>query len=206
MPKLTLNFNNRVIDCFTIETPITTIGRDTSNTFCIDSLAIAPNHIKITNIEGKYFIEGLSEQFPVVIANKKIQRHPLVSGDIISIGKHTLIFSATDDAEGADNNTAAYPSETSLSTTQAKQHMGHLQHLNGEKIGLVRNLDSAVSELEYNGSNVALIAKRPTGYYLSRLLDDVSITIGNQSVEDEVRLIDNAEIQIANNKYLFFYG
>ena len=206
MPKLTLNFNNRVIDSFTIETPITTIGRDSSNTFCIDSLAIAPNHLKVTNIEGEYFIEGLSEQFPIFIANKKIQRQPLVSGDIISIGKHTLVFSTTDNAEETGKNTADYSTETPLSTTKIKQEMGHLQHLNGKNIGLVINLDNAVSELEFNGNNVALIAKRQTGYYLSRLLDGVDIAIGGKPVDDEIRLTDNAKIHVANNKYLFFYG
>lgn len=206
MPKLTLNFNNRVIDSFTIETPITTIGRDTSNTFCIDSLAIAPSHIKISNIEGEYYIEGLSEQFPAFLANTQIQRHPLVSGDIISIGKHTLVFSATDDLEAQDSNTADPLTETPLSTTQAKQQMGHLQHLNGEDIGLVINLENALIELAFNGNNVALIAKRQTGYYLSRLLDGVDITINSEPVDDEVRLTDNADIHVANNKYLFFYG
>ncbi|MBV1951468.1 MAG: FHA domain-containing protein, partial [Cycloclasticus sp.] len=136
----------------------------------------------------------------------KVQRQPLVSGDIISIGKHTLVFSTTDNAEETGRNTADYSTEMPLSTTKIKQEMGHLQHLNGKNIGLVINLDNAVSELEFNGNNVALIAKRQTGYYLSRLLDGVDITIGGKPVDDEIRLTDNAKIHVANNKYLFFYG
>jgi len=205
MSKLTLFFNNKAIDTFHIDQAISTIGRDSSNTFSIDSLAIAPQHFKISLIADEYFIESLSEQFPTMINDKPIQRQVINQGEKISLGKHILYLSNTE-----NQDFAASLASTEKSTKLAQQaddklaKTGNLQIMNGADIGRVITLNKAVTELKHESSTTAIIAKRQHGFFISRIADDINIHIDGQAISTETKLHNNAKIHIGSNKYTFF--
>jgi pSer/pThr/pTyr-binding forkhead associated (FHA) protein len=198
MAKLTLFFNNKPIEVFHLEQEISTIGRDISNTFVIDSLAIAPTQLKITYIADEYFIESVSEQFPVLINEKQVSRQSLNQSDTIHIGKHILMYG---------NANAVTPSDTQeVDEKSAPQNppTGNLQVMNGANIGIVTSLNGAVTELTIADKVRAIIAKRQNGYYISRLDDDININIGGHSISSDTKLNDNVQFSIGNTHYLFF--
>jgi len=205
MPKLTLFFNNKAIDTFNLDQTVSTVGRDLSNTFCIDSLAVAQQHFKISLIEDRYVIESLSEQFPTLINGKTIQQQVITSGEEISLGKHTILLSNTENQDF----TARLTSVTKNTSVNPKVHSnsvktGNLQIMNGTEIGRVITLNKAVTELKHASSTIAIIAKRQHGFFLSRIADDANIDINGQAISTETKLNNNAKIRIANNKYTFF--
>lgn len=77
MAKLTLFFNSKPIEVFQLEQNTSTIGRDPDNTFIIDSLAIAPTHLKVTWVANEYFIESVSEQFPTLLMGSQFKKRLL---------------------------------------------------------------------------------------------------------------------------------
>lgn len=206
MAKLTLFFNNRPIDVFHLEESVSTIGRDPSNAFIIDSLAIAPTHLKIMLIANEHFIESLSEQFPTLLNNRPIKREAIHQGDKISIGKHTMLYSYQpkfpdiNDIENDDTSLADHSSKSPLSNIGN----ANLQAINGSNIGLVITLNKAVTEINIADATPAIIAKRHDGYYISRLMDDVAIAIEGNSITSETKLENDSVVNIGENKYLFF--
>jgi len=197
MAKLALYFNNTPIDVFHLEQDISSIGRGPSNTFIIDSLAIAPAHLKITHLNDEYFIESLTDQFQTLVNDKKVQNATLQQGDKIALGKHTLFYSQPSKTSSDSNADTAKNSPSELG-------LGNLQAMNGANIGLVVTLNKAVTEINIADTTPAIIAKRLDGYYLSRLTDDLDISINDQAISDETKLDNEASIKIGNSKYLFF--
>lgn len=197
MAKLALYFNNTPIDVFHLEQEVSSIGRGPSNTFVIDSLAIAPAHLKISQLNGEHFIESLSEQFSTVVNDKRVQNATLHQGDKIILGKHTLFYSKPPKVSSNSNADTAKKSLNELG-------MGNLQAMNGADIGLVVTLNKAVTEINIADTTPAIIAKRLDGYYLSRLTDDLDISINDQAISDETKLDNEASIKIGSSKYLFF--
>ncbi|ORU92050.1 MAG: phosphopeptide-binding protein [Cycloclasticus sp. symbiont of Bathymodiolus heckerae] len=201
MAKLTLFFNNRPIDVFHLEQDISTIGRDVANNFVIDSLAIAPSHLKISYVANEYFIEARSEQFPVLKNGQPLSREALHQGDQIQLAKHTLVYSETAPDFTLDKDSGQ---TTKGKTTPQAVGDGNLQIMNGADIGLVTSLNKAVTEINIADSTPAIIAKRHDGYYISRLTDSVPIEIDGTSISDETKLSNNSTVSIGKSKYLFF--
>lgn len=205
MSKLTLFFNNKIINTFLLDSDESTIGRDPSNTFCIDSLAIAPQHFKISLVSEEYFIESLSEQFPTLVEGNPIQRQIIRHGEKISIGKHILYLSNID-----NHDFAASLSSVEKDIKADKQaniglaKTGNLQVMNGPDIGLVIPLNQAVTELKQANSVAAIIAKRQHGFFISRIADEIGISIDGHVISTETKLSNNTKIKIASNKYTFF--
>ena len=197
MAKLALYFNNTPIDVFHLEQTVSSIGRGPSNTFIIDSLAIAPAHLKISQQNGEHFIESLSEQFSTVLNDERVQSATLRQGDKIILGKHTLHYSKPSMVSSDSNADIAKNAQNELG-------LGNLQAMNGADIGLVVTLNKAVTEIHIADTTPAIIAKRPSGYYLSRLTDDLDISINGQLLSDETRLETESSIKIGDAKYLFF--
>ena len=218
MAQLTLFFKEKPIDTFLLDEKPVTIGRDSKNTFVIDSLAIAPEQLVIT-IEGDhYVIESCSEQFPCQLNGEAIKRTRLHHEDKISLKKHKLIFSET-----TINNLDLLPISE---TTEAKQKTEHtetvkkpsikkrshhsftanLQIINGRDIGLVIPLTRPVTEIPLgkNKNIPAIIVKRNNGYYLSRLTDSFKISIDGAELESDQQLNDGELIKIDEHQFSYF--
>ena len=169
-------------------------------------MAIAPSHIKISHLSGKYFIENLSEQFPTSIDNKLVRRQLLHQGDVINLGKHTLHFSDTPDFLNLDSSQASnvYASTPNSPGRNTKSTNAILQVMNGVDIGRVITLSKGVNELKVADAIPAIIAKRPTGYYFSRLMDNIDIKVDGVAIAAETKLDDDTKIHISGNNYTFF--
>jgi hypothetical protein len=203
MAKVTLLFNNKPIDVLHLEQETSTVGPDSSNTFTIDSLAIAPTQLQITHIENGCFIESLSEQFPTIINEKQTARQTLNHGNTVHVGKHTLLYSntATLDSTYTDSHNTI---DKAQETAAEKPVCGNLQVINGADIGLVIALNNAITELNIHNNVPAIIAKRHNGYFISHLDDDVSILIDGNPISSETKLENNVNLNVENLNYLFF--
>ena len=205
MAKLTLFFHNKPIDVFHLEKTSSTIGRDPSNTFVIDSLAIAPTQLTISRHSDGYIIENTSDQFPCMMGTQALVRQKVSSGEKITLGKHQLLFSDSTTSLAADGlvNNTFNPATPSISNN-TKQKTGYIQVIDGPEIGLVTVLNKAITEINVSDKTSALIAKRQFGYYISRLADDANITVDGSSIYSETKLNNNCAVTIGNNDYTFF--
>ncbi|PCI23100.1 MAG: phosphopeptide-binding protein [Piscirickettsiaceae bacterium] len=205
MAKFTLHFKNKIVRVFHLNEEDSTIGRDPSNTFSIDSLAVAPTHLAISYEGKQFYVENVSEQLPSFLNGKPVDKQPLTNGDRIHLGKHELLF--TDDVIDYGN----LPQNKNVTNDEEKPAKkqtlltANLQILNGADIGRVISLNSALTEIKNDGQVPAIIAKRQSGYFVSKLIDDVEICIDNELTDNEAKLEDNTKLRIGNQKFVFFF-
>lgn len=202
MAKLTLHFKNKVVKVFRLDEGNSTIGRDSNNTFTIDSLAVAPTHLTVSFENNQFYIESVSEQFPSFIDGKLVQKHALQQSDRITLAKHELIYS--DDS--IDVGSLPHKSVSALSPNGQKHpiSIANIQIMNGADIGRVISLTSALTEVKDDDKVPAIIARRQSGFFISKLIDDIELQIDDVITETEAKLENNTKFRIGNRKYVFF--
>lgn len=102
MPKLVLRFDNRTLKEVPLGTSPVTIGRAPDNDICIDNLAVSNYHARVYSDSGRLQVEDLKSLNGTFLNGTKVKKEWLNSGDVILIGKHSVIVDETHDAAVAD--------------------------------------------------------------------------------------------------------
>ncbi len=186
MAKLVLSLNGAIQSEFELDQEKITIGRKPGSDITIDNLAVSGKHSMIITILDDSFLEDLGSTNGTYVNGKLVKKHALKDGDIMLIGKHELKYineNASDDddyektvivrpstadaaiaaAEKAGVATAPYGQ-----TPQAENKMpaGRLTVLSGPIAGKELELIKALVTLGKPGAQVAVISRRPQGYFL----------------------------------------
>jgi len=198
MGKLVLNLNGAVQGEFPLDKERITIGRKPDNDIQIDNLAVSGKHALIITILDDSFLEDLGSTNGTYVNGKLIKKHALKNGDVVAIGKHELKYinehaSADDDdfektmiirpgsasaavaaAKAAANAGVAPVAATNTPTPAAtaassSMPLAKLQVLNGPIAGKELVLTKALITLGKPGVQVAVISRRPQGYFLTHI-------------------------------------
>lgn len=79
------------------------IGRTPDNDLAIDSKFVSRHHAQvITDREGDSVIEDLNSTNGIVVGGKRVRRHRLAPGDVVSIGTHRLAYFREEPQPAAD--------------------------------------------------------------------------------------------------------
>lgn len=93
MAKLELRFEKQVLGEFPVVGRPLTIGRAPDNDVVIDNLGVSTLHARLMQAEDHYVLEDQNSLNGTFVNNRKVvQRTVLRDGDVIGIGKHTLVF------------------------------------------------------------------------------------------------------------------
>jgi len=92
MPKLILKFDNRDLSECAVGTHPVTIGRLPDNNLVIDNPAVSGRHARVYREGDHYVLEDLKSTNGTFVNDKPIARHTLLEGDVILVGKHTVMF------------------------------------------------------------------------------------------------------------------
>lgn len=90
--KLILSFNDQQVGEFTLDKESLTIGRRPESDIHIDNLAVSGQHARVVTIAGDSFLEDLDSTNGTFVNGKRVKKHPLASGDLVTIGKHSLRY------------------------------------------------------------------------------------------------------------------
>ena len=94
MPNITLKFKDNVIGRYPIgKGNSLTIGRRRDNDIVIDNLAVSGHHAKIDAVGEAYVLVDLQSKNGSFVNEQLVSSHWLKDGDVISVGKHLLVFS-----------------------------------------------------------------------------------------------------------------
>lgn len=94
MARLILQFEDQVLKECSVGL-MATIGRLPDNTVVIDNPAVSGHHASVFRDGDAYIVEDLQSTNGTFINEKRVTRHTLQNGDVVLIGKHTLVFDAT---------------------------------------------------------------------------------------------------------------
>ena len=93
MPRVILRFKNKNLSQFNLgaEGPLT-IGRRPTNTIVIDNLAISGVHAKIEAVDHHFVVTDLNSKNGTFVNGRRVQEQRLQHKDVVTIGKHHLVF------------------------------------------------------------------------------------------------------------------
>jgi pSer/pThr/pTyr-binding forkhead associated (FHA) protein len=197
MAKLVLSMNGVVQGEYELNQERLTIGRKPDNDIPIDNLAVSGKHALVITILDDSFLEDLGSTNGSYVNGKLVKKHALKDGDVIAIGKHELKYvnehaTADDDdfektmiirpgsasaavaaAQAAEKAVqSAEPSSAPAAATGGGMPLARLTVLNGPIAGKELELTKALITLGKPGTQVAVISRRPQGYFLTHIESD----------------------------------
>ena len=233
MPNITLKFKDNVIGRHPIgKGRSLTIGRRKDNDIVIDNLAVSGHHAKIDAVGEAYVLVDLQSKNGSFVNEQLVTSHWLKDEDVISIGKHLLVFSLDDAAQEGEVPPAQIDKTMVMDTSSYRSMMqksaplvpkpllrpndmcAQLTYLAGGhgKLDLVGSLikigKDPTSEIVVKGWLVgwtaATISRRPDGYSLSHAGGWSNPRVNDQRVRKSVLLQDLDVIDIGSVKLQFF--
>ena len=231
MAKLILSMDGLVLKEIGLNKERMTIGRRPSNDIQIDNLAISGEHAAVVTILNDSFLEDLNSTNGTLVNGQPIKKHFLKNGDVVELGKYKLKYIA-EAAAPADPDyertmvlrpnmltptpapapAAAPPRAGDAPAPQAvpapaaaPAALGAIQVLNGANAGRELELTKTLTTLGKPGRQVAVIARRPQGYFITHVEGASFPAVNGQTLDAQAHpLKDHDVIEIAGVKMEFF--
>jgi len=227
MAKLILSMDGLVLKEIPLAKERMTLGRKPHNDIQIDNLAISGEHAAVVTILNDSFLEDLNSTNGTLVNGQPIKKHFLKNGDVVELGKYKLKYVA-EQAVQADTGDfektmvlrpnmarpapAATPSAPAPEATAAPSPApaapgitGAIQILNGANAGRELVLTKTLTTLGKPGAQVAVIAKRPHGYFITHVEGAQFPVVNGQALDAQAHsLADHDVIEIAGVKMEFF--
>lgn len=231
MAKLILSMDGLVLKEIPLNKERLSIGRKPHNDIQIDNLAISGDHAVVVTILADSFLEDLNSTNGTLVNGQPIKKHFLRNNDIIELGKYKLKYLADLQASVAasdfERNAAIrsgqlkMPSELQLEPgdTITRSSVGlssvpkppsplpgaAIQLLNGPNAGKELELTKTLTTLGKPGLQVAVIAKRPHGFFITHVEGRQFPVVNGRSLDAQAYpLGDHDVIEIAGVKMEFF--
>ena len=223
MAKLILSMDGLVLKEIPLLTDRMSIGRKANNDIQIDNMAISGEHAAVVTILNDSFLEDLNSTNGTLVNGQAVKKHFLKDGDVIEMGKYKMKYLAASETPGETTEyaknmlvesipvpevvKASDPIGPSLghSAASAVPAIAAIQLLSGSNAGRELQLTKTLTTLGKPGVQVAVIARRPQGYFLTHV-EGASFPVLNGKVLDAQahRLEDHDVIELAGVKMEFF--
>jgi general secretion pathway protein A len=92
LAKLVVVTEGRTVGELPLRMGRTIIGRTPDNDLQIDSRFVSRHHCQVITKTNACIVEDLNSTNGIVVKSKRVRRHNLNDGDVITIGKHDLIY------------------------------------------------------------------------------------------------------------------
>lgn len=235
MPSLKLNFRNKLMADFPLEKGHSlTIGRKKNNDVIIDNLAVSSHHAKIDSVGVSFVLIDLQSKNGSFVNEKQVNSHWLKPGDIINIGKHSLVFGYSENEALPENetdeidktmimDTSQYRSMVSKSNEKAapppvdakkRDSIGIIKFLKGGEgkfkcrskiLKIGKHRDSdVVVKGFWVGHTSATISKGPDGFCLTYVGGMSRPKVNGEEVKREIILTDADVIKVGAAELQFF--
>ena len=223
MAKLILSMDGLVLKEIALAKERMSIGRKPSNDIQIDNLAISGEHAAVVTILNDSFLEDLNSTNGTLVNGQPAKKHFLKNGDVIELGKYKLkyVVDPAPQLDASDFEQAAIPAAASAAVnsagvaTPAGQSSpaapfaalvcGAVQVLNGANAGRQLELTKTLTTLGKPGVQVAVIARRPHGYFITHVEGAQYPRVNGQAIDAQAHaLADHDVVEIAGIKMEFF--
>jgi pSer/pThr/pTyr-binding forkhead associated (FHA) protein len=234
MPTLTLKFKDKPICDFQLQKGLSlTIGRRKNNGVVIENLAVSGHHAKIDSVGDGFVLIDLQSKNGSFVNEQIINSHWLKHGDVINIGKHSLVFKYAEDESMPDNSSDKIEQTMVMDTSQYRTMVekskpdfprplirnsdggftGELAFLSGGngEIKLTQSITRIGRHPESDikikglwvGKTAVTISKRPDGFYLSYVGGIAKPKVNDRTIPRSTILNDLDIIDIGSTKLQF---
>ncbi len=226
MAKMILSMDGLVLKEIPLGKERMTIGRKPHNDIQIDNLAISGEHAVVVTILNDSFLEDLNSTNGTLVNGQPVKKHFLKNGDVVELGKYRLKYIAEQavpaidagDFEktmilrpnamrpeaGAEPVAPAAAPPPQMQPPQV-QPAAAIQILSGANAGRELELTKTLTTLGKPGVQVAVIARRPHGYFITHVEGGQFPVVNGTTLDAQAHpLADHDVIEIAGVKMEFF--
>jgi len=211
MERLTIQRDGVVLHSVTLDKDYVTIGRDSRAEIQLDDASVSRRHATLTKINSRFFVEDQGSTNGTYLNRKKISMHILKNGDQVMVGHFTLRFESDldeDEEEGEElEKTVIFaPSKLALQTAPPKKQAvvvaapktATLRFKGGRYDGQSKKIEGSLYTLGQPGGDVAVIARRPQGFFLLHIGGNTFPKINGVQITSTrgVKLEDGDQIEV----------
>ena len=226
MAKLVLSSGGAIVhQCF-LDQERLNVGRQPDNQVVIDDPAVSERHAAIIPIGNDHILEDLQSVSGTFVNGTRVSRHILQHGDVIKLGAFYLRYlnpraSADRDLErtmlitglqarlnavrqgpGPASEEARVPS-----ARHARVHFpkGRIRTMAGQRTGELIPLDRVVATFGTRGNQLAVITRRPHGYFITHVEGRRYPRVNGQPIGKDAHALRNGDvIDVADERLQFF--
>lgn len=215
MAKLVLSLGGSVLNNFFIDKERLSIGRDPHNDVRIDDPAVSREHAVILSVGKDCIIEDAGSSNGTYVNGARIDRQILRHGDVLHFGAYHLRFvnprapsevnldatmligtlpqglrelrATADAAEGKTSGPQRRASKIRFPS-------GRVTIVAGPSSGSTVELDRVVATFGATGTQLAVITRRPHGYFLTHVEGAQTARVNGQRVGTEPRALRRGDV------------
>lgn len=226
MAKLILSMDGLTLKEIVLSKERTTIGRKPHNDIQIDNLAISGEHAVVITILNDSFLEDLGSTNGTFVNGQSVKKHFLQNNDTIELGKYRLKYindtpqagggadfektmiirpGGTPNLAEAGAPAPAAPAAPAAPPPPPALPLGAIQILSGGNAGKELDLTKSLTTLGKPGVQVAVIARRPHGYFITHVEGATFPIVNGVAIDSQAHpLSDHDIIELAGTKMEFF--
>jgi hypothetical protein len=225
MAKLVLSSGGSILfQCF-LDKERLNVGSEAHNQVVIDDPAVSEEHAVIIPVGNDHILEDLQSANGTFVNGTRVSRHILQHGDVIELGAFYLRYlnpraSAERDlertmliaglqgrVEPARHESGSLPEEARVPSARLvsiRFPKGSVRVIAGSRAGGTIELDRVVATFGRPGDQVAVITRRPHGYFITHVEGRRYPRVNRQSIDKEARALHHGDvIEVADEKLEF---
>lgn len=92
MPELILKLGDATVQTYVFDKEVMNVGRGRDNDVIIENLSVSRNHLRIKRQGEKFILTDLNSANGTYVNGKRVQKVELLDEDVVTLGKHRLLF------------------------------------------------------------------------------------------------------------------
>lgn len=225
MAKLVLSAEGSIVSSHFIDRTRVSVGRDADNDIVVPDAAVSAHHAEIVSVGEDQILVDLSCQGGTFVNGQKVSRHILSHRDVIEFGRYSLSYlnsktSGESDLErtmiikavpdllrAADaQRKATTPVTHAARAASVRFPGGRILRRSGGSGSECVELDRVVTLVGVPGKQLAVITRRPQGFFLTHVDGRVAASVNRRSIgvdSQAVQLRHGDVIEVAGRRYEF---
>jgi len=167
------------------------IGRDADADIRLNDPSVSRHHARLIKAYTDFFIEDLGSTNGSQLNGRSISKHVFKSDDKLTIGSFSLCFvSEVSTEEGDIDKTVVIQPDVAraarsrrLSSLKITPKSATLRFFRGPQKGSSEKVDRSLYTIGKPGGHVAVIARRPKGFYLLHIGGDSYPRINDEEIQ-----------------------
>lgn len=192
MAKIILSLNGAVVQELTLSKETTRIGRHPHNDLVIENRAVSGEHALISLHGQDVLVEDLNSTNGTLVNGQPIKKHFLQDKDILELAKYKIQFLAE-----KPQVVKKVPAALGVGAVCIKI-------LTGANAGKQLAITKPLTTIGRPGSQVAVIAQRTDGYYLTHVEGDTTPSINGISIGNEAQSLQDGDVIVVAGTQMGF--
>ncbi|PKO19933.1 hypothetical protein CVU37_00210 [candidate division BRC1 bacterium HGW-BRC1-1] len=216
MPEMILKLGDEVIEKFSFDKDIVSIGRARDNDVVVENLSVSRNHARIRRQGGKYILTDLNSANGTLVNGVRVTKTEIVDSDVIFVGKHRIEFvnrveeeeELISQAIGGDRTMIVTVTPVGILSIIDNKMKGQEFHLTKFEttIGKAASNDIIIGDDWFLSKKQAVITRRENRFEIRDLGGFRKTRVNGATVSDPMELRPGDILEFGNTRCMFQIG